>query len=239
MSHEPAAASSTTEPPRESSRARRWIDREFELVIAVLLGVASVVTAWASFQASLYDGEMAAANTQAGVLSAEAESLYLEGNQQFMSDGQLFQRLTELAVQEAGPDPASASVARETIDVLTFQSMTDEFAAAMDWADAENAADPTTFTHPQGSEDYQLALFSAYQEKKAEAEATLKRALVFNELGDKLTLNTVLLAISLFLFGVAALLRVRRTRYIVTMVAGVVTVVATVLTVLVVSAPTA
>lgn len=214
-----------------------WVSRHFEVLIALLLGLASIVTAWASFQASLYDGEMAAANTKAGVLAAEAESLYLEGNQQYLSDSQLFDRLTELQIQSGSADAAAAAVAVETIDVLTFQSMSEEFAAAVAWADAENEADPAMFTHPQGNEEYVAALFGQYEEVKASADAEIERSGMFNDLGDKLTLNTVLLAISLFLFGIAAILRTYRTRLLITGVSTIVMVVATVLTLIVVSTP--
>lgn len=214
-----------------------WMNRHFELVIAMLLGLASIVTAWASFQASLYDGEMSAANTRAGVLSAEAESLYLEGNQQYLSDGQLFDRLTELRIQSTSADAAAAAVAAETIDVLTFQSMSEDFAAAVEWADAENEADPEMFTHPQGDEAYLATLFGEYEEVKAQADTELANSSKFNDLGDQLTLNTVLLAISLFLFGIAAILRTYRTRLLITGVSAVVMVVATVLTFIVVSTP--
>ena len=224
----------TTKKPRTV-----WIEHNFELVIALLLGIASIITAWSSYQASLYDGEMAAANTRAGVLAAEAESLYLEGNQQYLSDGQLFDRLTELGVQEGSADPAAAAVATETIEILSFQSMTEDFGAAMEWANAENEADPEFFTHPQASEEYQLALFGGYQEVKDEADAAMTVSGAYNDLGDRLTLATVLLAISLFLFGIAALIRGTRTRYLITGVATVVTVVATVISVVVVNTPVA
>ncbi len=226
-------------PSHGAGTKKHWIERNFELVIAVLLGIASIITAWASYQASLYDGEMATANTKAGVLSAEAESQYLEGNQQYTSDGQLFDRLTELGVQERSTDPATVAVASETIELLTFQSMTDTFKAAMEWADAENAADPDTFTHPQASEDYQQELFGTYQETKAQADAQLKRSSDYNNLGDQLSLATVLLAISLFLFGIAALIRGVRIRYIITGVSTVVMVVATVISIVVVTTPLA
>lgn len=228
---------------RESTEAAgdrpSWMNRNFELMIAMLLGLASIVTAWASFQASLYDGEMAAANTRAGVLSAEAESLYLEGNQQYLSDSQLFDRLTELQIQSGSADAAAAAVALETIDVLTFQSMSEDFAAAVDWANAENEADPEMFTHPQGDETYIATLFGEYEQVKAGADTELVNSGKFNDLGDQLTLGTVLLAISLFLFGIAAILRTYRTRVLIAGVSTLVMVVATVMTIVVVSTPIA
>ena len=227
----------TTEQAEREHGPLRWFHRNTELVIAILLGLASIVTAFASFQSSLADGEVNRLNTEASVLAAEAESLYLEGNQQYFSDGQLFDRLTELAIVAAGPDPDAAAIAQETIDVLSFQSVTEEFGAAMAWADAENEADPSLFTHPQSSEEYLAFLFGGYEETKALANQTLEISNVVNDLGDRLTLNTVLLAISLFLLGVAAILRTRRVRALLAGVATVIVIVVNVLTIIVVSTP--
>ena len=52
----------------------------------------SVTTAYASFQASLYDGETAKQFTAGQNSQTEAESLYLEANQQYIRDVQLFPR---------------------------------------------------------------------------------------------------------------------------------------------------
>ena len=234
----PAMATSATTESDTALPRLSWFHRNTELVIALLLGLASIVTAYASFQSSLFDGEVNRLNTAASVLSGEAESLYLEANQQYVSDAQLFDRLTELAIVANGPDAAAAAIAEETIEVLTFQSVTEEFGAAMAWADAENEADPDFFTHPQGSEDYQAALFGPYGEMKDQAEAALASSAIYNDLGDRLTLNTVLLAISLFLLGVAAILRTRRVQGLLAGVATAIFVVATVLTVVVVLTPT-
>jgi len=58
-------------------------------------------------------------------------------------------------------------------------------------------------------------------------------------LGDQLTLATVLLAISLFLFGIAALISGARTRYLITGVATAVMVIATIVAIIVVATPVA
>jgi len=222
---------------RERRGAFGWFFRHTELTIVILLGLASIITAYASFQSSLFDGEVARLNTEASVLSSEAESLYLEANQQYVQDGQIFDRLTELQIEAASDDPTIAAIAAEKIEVLTFQSVSDDFAAAMAWAEAENAADPEFFSHPQISEDYQAALFGPYAETKDRATAALQKSAIYNDLGDRLTLNTVLLAISLFLLGIAAILRTRRVQLILAGTATAIVLVATVLTVIVVTTP--
>lgn len=184
-----------------------FIHKHIELIVAILLGLVAIVTAYASFQSSLYDGTMTQKYSVGSNLSTEAESLYLEGNQQFVQDSQLFDRLTDISVDAQSADPIAAAAAQEKYDVIYFQSVTEEFGAAIEWAEAQNEADPDFYYSPMDNEDYQAALFGEYAEKKDLAEATIAEGDVANGLSDRLTLNTVLMAVSLFLLGIAAVVR--------------------------------
>jgi hypothetical protein len=178
-----------------------------ELVIAILLGVVSIATAYASFNASLYGGQMAGAYTKGQNFTTEAESLYLEANQQYTLDSQVWNQLSELAVEQTSADPAVAQLASDKYDTLYFQAVSPDFDAAIQKANAANEADPSTYTSPSDDEDYQASLFTDYGDTQDKADATIKQGDDYNALGDKLTLATVLMAISLFLLGVAAVVR--------------------------------
>lgn len=186
-----------------SSRMRDRI----ELSIAVILGIASIGIAYASFQAALYDSQMAGAYQKGGNLATEAESLYLEGNQQYVQDAQLWNRLTELAIATESSDPANAADAQNTYEVLSFQAVSDDLSAAIDWAAAQNEADASTYYSPLDSEDYQAALFGEYGELKVKSEQVITEGDSYNSLSDQLTLYTVMMSISLFLLGIAAVVR--------------------------------
>jgi len=200
-----------------------------ELVIAILLGLVSIATAYASFQGALYDSMMAGSYATGTQKAAEAESLYLEGNQQFMQDTQVFNQLSELQV---GIDSGEA-LAQEKYDTLYFQGVSEEFGAAIDRAAAQTEADPEFFYSPLDDEDYQSFLFTSYSDMKAEATATTEQGNEYNTLSDKLTLYTVLMSISLFLLGIAALVRQRRTQYVLVGTGVVISAVAIVLTAMV------
>ena len=181
-----------------------------ELVIAVLLGIVSIATAYASFQGALYDGQSADKNNIAIAQSTEAESLYLEGNQQFMQDTSVFNDLSVLKVAIDNGD----EIAQQQYDQLYFQGVSEDFGAAIERAQAQTDADPEFFYSPLDDEEYQNVLFSSYADKSAEAE---KSKAAGDELGaqsDRLTLYTVLMAISLFLLGIAALVSQRRTQFV-------------------------
>lgn len=213
-----------------STTPQTFINRHLELIIAILLGLVSIVTAYASFQSALYDGQMTQKYTIGSNLATEAESLYLEGNQQYVQDAQLYDRLTDLQLDIANPDPAISEAAQIKYDTIYFQSVSDEFDAAIQWADAQNEADPDLWYSPLNNEDYQNYLFSGYQEAKDQADATIAEGDVANGLSDRLTLNTVLMAISLFLLGVAAVVRQTKVKIILGAVAMAIFLTAAVLT---------
>jgi hypothetical protein len=190
-----------------ASTPNTFLRRNVEVILAILLGLIATVTAYASFQSSLYDGNQAQAYTNGTNLSTEAESVYLEANQQFVQDTQLFDRLTDLRLDIANPDPAISAAAQEKYDVIYFQSVSEEFGAAIEWADAQNEADAEFYYSPLDNEDYQAFLFGPYADLKAEADAKIAEGDLANTYGDRLTLTTVMMAISLFLLGIAAVVR--------------------------------
>lgn len=190
-----------------ASTPTTFLRRNVEVILAILLGLIATVTAYASFQSSLYDGNQAQSYTNGTNLSTEAESVYLEANQQFVQDTQLFDRLTDLRLDIANPDPAISAAAQEKYDVIYFQSVSEEFGAAIEWADAQNEADAEFYYSPLDNEDYQAFLFGPYADLKAEADAKIAEGDLANTYGDRLTLTTVMMAISLFLLGIAAVVR--------------------------------
>jgi hypothetical protein len=191
----------------------------FELVIVVLLGLVSVATAYVSFQAALYDSPMAGAYTKGQNARTTAESMYLEANQQYIRDVAVWSSLTDLSIDMDSPDPALAQVASHKFDTLYFQSVDEELAAAITWSAEQNDATPDEYASPFESEDYIAARFAASEEMVAEADALVADGDTYNSLSDRLTLNTVLMALSLFLLGIAAVVRGLRSQLVLTAVA--------------------
>lgn len=204
----------SVDAPAGAPESFPFLRKNIEVFIAVLLGLVSIATAYATFQSSLYAGAMSQQYTVGSTLATEAESLYLEGNQQFVRDAQLFDRLTDLEIDAAGSDPALAAAAKDKYDVIYFQSVSEPLDAAIQWAAAENQANPSVYTNPLDSEEYQASLFTTYSETKDRATATVAKGDESNALGDKLTLATVILAIALFLLGIAAVVSAFRIKVI-------------------------
>jgi hypothetical protein len=213
----------------EGRQGQSFLRKHTEIIIAVLLGIVSIATAYASFQSSLYGGQQAQAYTVGTNLSTEAESNYLESNQTYVQDSQLWQRLTELRLDTENPDPAIAAAAQIKYDEIYFQSVSEEFDAAIQRAEAANEADPSIYNDPSGDEEYTTNLFSVYEDLNAQATAKIAEGDQANTLGDRLTLATVIMAVSLFLLGIAAVVSAFRVKLIMGGVAVAIFVVAVVI----------
>lgn len=183
---------------------RTWMGKHVEVITAALLGIVSCMTAYAGFQAALYDSNMASAYSQAQVLSTQAESLYLEANQTYTQDAQLWNTLSELSVDMDSTDPDLAERASTKYAVLYDDAVTPEFDGAIQRALAASEAQGGEYVDPLNDEEYLAALFGDSGAVADQSAAKTEDGNVANSFGDKLTLYTVLMTISLFLLGVAA-----------------------------------
>jgi hypothetical protein len=203
-----------------------WWQRHVELIVVVMLGVVSVATAYTSFESSLYDGQRADAISLSEAAGTEAESLYLEGNQQYVQDSQTIQQLGLLQVRIDGGDP----LAQAQYDELYFIAVSEDLDAAIQNAAAEDESDPDFWHDPQADETYQAALFGGYAEAKDESQAKRDEGNGYNASADTLGLYTGVMAITLFLLGVAAVVRRLSTKWVLIAIGGAIFLVTAILT---------
>lgn len=219
-----------TEIEIDRKLGRWWLGRHIEVVTAVLLGFVSCMTAYAGFQSALYDSNMAAAYSRAQVLSTQAESLYLEANQDFTQEAQLWSTLSELAIDMESTNADTAARATAKYNTLWADVVTDNFAAAIERADAINEAYPDDYVNPLDDEMYLDSLFGPSYDKADQAAAQTAIGDRSNSLGDQLGLYTVLMTIALFLLGVAAVVKRNLIKFLLVGFSVAVFLVATVLT---------
>jgi hypothetical protein len=180
-----------------------WWERHVELVVVIMLGIVSVATAYTSFQSGLYGGQSDDKISQSEAAGTEAESLYLEGNQQYVQDSQTIQQLSVLQVAVDGGDP----IAQAQYDELYFIAVSEDLDTAIQNAAALDESEPEFWHDPQADEDYQAVLFGGYGEQKEASESLRTEGDDLGLKGDTLGLYTALMAITLFLLGIAAVVR--------------------------------
>jgi len=180
-----------------------WWQRHIELVVVIMLGIVSVATAYTSFQSSLYGGQSADKISQSEASATLAESLYLEGNQQYVQDSQTIQQLSALNIAASNGD----AIASAQYDDLYFIGVSEDLDAAIQNAFALDESDPDFWHDPQADEAYLDALFGGYQDEEANSQDLRAEGNDLGQKGDTLGLYTALMAITLFLLGIAAVVR--------------------------------
>ena len=83
------AAEPTTLPAGAISRAQR-IDRVLEIILAVMMGIVAVSTAWSGYQAARWGGEQSTLYSRAGALRTESVRAANEGLIEMLLDVDLF-----------------------------------------------------------------------------------------------------------------------------------------------------
>lgn len=188
-------------------------DKVFELVIAILLGITAVITAWAAWQGSLYDSTQAKYYTLGNATLADGNSRWNEASQNLAQDMSLWNQISALQVDldyaEYRGDTDTAEAAQYKLDMLMY-SVSDELTAAIEWANAqENYATPFEM---DGFIDTYYADASSVMD---EGYAQIEQGNEANNWADKLGLVSVILAVVLFMLGIVGVFQNKRTRLII------------------------
>jgi hypothetical protein len=173
-----------------------------ELLVAVLLGLAAVATAWAAYQSSQYGGQVLEHFSQANLNISNANAYYSEGDQTYLEDQILFVEYSK-AVNQGDDDLAN---------YLHDSLMSTELASAVDWWQRPENID--TYDSPFVDENPNYTI-SAYDDATAledDTDAAFKGGQDAGATGDKFSLITVLLAGSLFVLGITNSFRITSMR---------------------------
>jgi hypothetical protein len=179
--------------------------RRIEISTAVLLSVAGLVSAWASYQASLWGGVQASHYAHASAKVTEASRLSIIDGQLFGTDAMLFMAWIEAA--------ASNDSARMAFFERRFSP---EMHAKFDSWRAQHPGDlralkmdpnaPTQFPRPEHAEG------KAARALQHAADAEFEEGEQANRISDRYVAATVVLSTVLFLGGISPLLNSPRVR---------------------------
>ena len=180
-----------------SEEARRELrNNRLELILAVLLGIAALGTAVAAYQSGKEGGATILNYNLAIRTTNESSQLVTEGNQVFVQDQAIFL------------DWATAAAADEDFIAEYIQSslMRPELQAAVAWW-ADQPGDKYDTPFHEDNPDYSI---ESYEEAAALDEKTngyFRQAGEHDEKGGRFDLVTVLFAASLFILGIATVVR--------------------------------
>jgi hypothetical protein len=174
----------------EGETVRR--DRRVELIAAIMLSFATVVTAWSAYQATRWSGDQAADYTQASATRTESVRSSTEANRQVLIDVDTY--LNWLDAEQSGDHDLADDI---------HARMRGEFLPAFDaWlatAPAGAIPDGTPFELPE----YRLAAEEEAKRLETKAAALFEDGNEANQISDDFVLAAVLLASVLFFAGLA------------------------------------
>jgi hypothetical protein len=171
--------------------------RVIEIASAVLLALATVATAWSSYQATRWSGVQANSYSRASALRIESTRASTEAGQLRQIDITVFtQWLDAFALDQT-----------ELADFYRDR-FRDEFRPAFDaWAATMPRTNPDAPKSPFAMPEYVLEADAQAAALTAEAESFTARALEANQRGDNYVLCVVLFATALFFVGVSTRFR--------------------------------
>ncbi|GAA1403832.1 MULTISPECIES: hypothetical protein [Oerskovia] len=191
------------------------VHRHLELVAAVLLAIATVMTAWSAFQSARWGGEMATSYSAAGAARTESNRASTRAGQETIIDVQLFTDWLSALDAEQGrvgpapgyePDPA-------TYSGFLYARFREEFQPAVEaWVAQDPSTNPAAPPSPFAMDEYVLASSQESQRLEKKADVLAARAHQANGVKDNYVLATVMCASVLFFGGIGAKLASPRLR---------------------------
>ena len=174
----------------------RMIDRFLEVLAVILLGIATVGTAWCALQSQLWSGEADRLENLTAAQRAESNRLY----------GLATQTISYDVTTVAGYAQAVASGNENLQEFFRASLVRAEFLDYLNtWEQQVLAGEAPR--NLLDDDEYLDSVLDPYRAAQDKAESDAKAAEDAGRLGDLYTLSTVLLAVSLFFAGVTASFR--------------------------------
>jgi hypothetical protein len=166
--------------------------RRVELIAAIMLSAATVVTAWSAYQATRWSGDQAESYTEASATRTESVRSSTEANRQVLIDVDTF--LNWMDAQQTG-DRALA----DDIHVRMREEFLPAFDAWLATAPPGSIPDGTPFELPE----YRLAAEEKAKQLEVKASRLFADGNESNQVSDDFVLAAVLFASVLFFSGLA------------------------------------
>ena len=204
-----------------TSESRSTFKDRVEQIIAVMLGLAAIITAWTAFQSSQL-GDKVQESFSEGIRSSDQASQ--EYNTAIASDNQDQAIFLEYAKALVSEDEVTATYIQESL-------MSPELAAAVEWwieqPDDTGPDSPFVEENPNWDD----SSWNTAADLDVEAQQYFDSARQADADGDEFDLLEVIVTLSLFLFGVASLVRQQKIQVGLAAVGGVILIYSIIMTI--------
>ncbi len=176
-------------------------ERLLEIVAVLLLGIATIGTAWCGYQASQWNGVQADLARESSDQRVEGARLFGLATQKFAYDAS---SIAQYAQAIAQGDDRLAQFYRTTLIRPDFLPVLNSWEAQV-----RSGGTPTSLFQDAGYRDAQYADYRQTEDKAVVATQGSQRA---SETADAYVVTTILLAVALFFSGVTSSFRYRPAR---------------------------
>ncbi len=174
--------------------------KRLETVVAILLGLTTLLSAWATWIGSLHSGIQSINFTKSNNMSSKGSAEYNLGMQMYLSDYMVWNTLNdysfELETAKASGDKENISIIKEKIKDFKKHYISETLRECIKWMEENNADNP--FNMPGLSEKY----FGSAEDKVNASQEFLEEGMSDNRKGDSYNLVTVIFSLTLFLLGI-------------------------------------
>ncbi len=189
-------------PPNNALKDRKTVltAKRLETVVAILLGITTLLSAWASWIGHLHGGIQSINFTKSNNTASQGTAEYNYGIQSYLADYMAWNTLKdynyELEAAKADGNKTKTKIINEKIKTFKKNSISDTLAEGIKWMEKNNEDNP--FKMPGLDEKY----FESAQKTVEQSQALLEEGKRDNSKGDSYMLVTVLFSLTLFLLGI-------------------------------------
>lgn len=215
-------------PPDNAVRDRKTVltAKRLETVVAVLLGITTLLSAWATWIGSLHSGIQSINFTKSNNMASQGTAVYDMSMQLYLSDYMTWitakDYYFDLEIAKAENDQDEIKFLTEKIKRFTKESGSPLLIEAVKWMEENDKDDP--FQMPGLSEKY----CEEAQKSLDQSQELLEEGMRDNTKGDSYNLVTVIYSLTLFLLGIVGTFKNMPNRIAVLSIAVVFLIIATV-----------
>ena len=189
-------------PPENAIKDRRTTltAKRLETVVAILLGVTTLLSAWASWIGHLHGGLQSIHFTESNNTASQGVTEYNLGMQMYLADYMAWNTAKdyyyELEAAKVDGDQAKIDLIEEKINAFVEESASEILCEGVMWMEENDEDNP--FNMPGMAEKY----FESAQGTAAQSQELLEEGKRDNTKGDSYQLVTVIYSLVLFLLGI-------------------------------------
>ena len=189
-------------PPDNALGDKRSIltPKRLETVVAILLGITTLLSAWASWIGHLHGGLQSINFTKSNNTASQGTAEYNMGMQMYLADYMVWNTMKdyyyELESAKSDGDQTKVDLINEKINTFKKQNITEILSEGLKWMEENN--EDTPFNMPGMTEKY----FASAQSKLDKSQEQLEEGMRDNTKGDSYMLVTVIFSLTLFLLGI-------------------------------------